>query len=58
MDQSIHTAINWLDRSRVQKLLEGNGMAVYDSESTDDLKDALRQCVEDGDIPVAALEAA
>lgn len=57
MDQSIHTAINWLDRSKVQELLEGNGMAVYDSESTDDLRDTLRECVASGDISPAMLEA-
>ena len=53
--QSTHTAINWLDRKDIVKLLEGNGMACYDSESTDDLRDTLRQCVEDGDISPAML---
>lgn len=56
MDQSIHTKINWLDRSKIQALLEGNGMAVYDSESTDDLRDTLRECVADGDISPDMLE--
>jgi len=48
--QEQHTAINWLERAKIQELLEGNGMAVYDSESTDDLKATLIQCVEDGEI--------
>ena len=56
MKQSVHTAINWLDRSKIQELLEGNGMAVYDSESTDDLRDTLRECVASGDIEPSALE--
>lgn len=56
MEQNTHTAINWLDRSKVQELLEDNGMAVYDSESTDDLKDTLRDCIESGDIAATALE--
>lgn len=50
MDQNIHTAINWMDREDVVSLLEGIGMACYDSESTDELRDALRSAIEDGDI--------
>lgn len=48
--QKIHTAVNWLSREQIVTLLEGNGMACYDSESTDDLRDALRECVANGDI--------
>ncbi len=50
MKQEIHTQINWLDREQIVQLLEGNGMACYDSESTDNLRETLRQCVQDGDI--------
>ena len=50
MEQNIHTAINWLDRERIVELLERNGMACYDTESTDNLRETLRECVEDGDI--------
>lgn len=56
MKQSTHTAINWLERKRIVELLEENGMACYDSESTDDLRDILRQCIEDGDISPDAVE--
>jgi len=50
MKQSIHTKINWFDRHEIESLLEGNGMACYASESTEDLRDTLRECVKDGDI--------
>ena len=50
MEQRIHTAINWLKREQIVTLLEGNSIACYDSESTDDLKATLIQCIEDGDI--------
>lgn len=56
MKQETHTAINWLSRDKIVALLEGNGMACDDSESTDDLKATLIQCVEDGDIPLDMLE--
>lgn len=56
MKQSVHTAINWLSRNRIQELLEGAGFAVYDSESTDDLRETLRDSVESGDIPEWSLE--
>jgi len=50
MDQKVHTAINWLSREQIVILLEGNGMACYDSESTDYLKETLISCINDGDI--------
>jgi len=52
MKQEMHTAINWLDRNEIVAYLEGNGMACYDTESTDDLRETLKQCVEDGDIVI------
>lgn len=55
MDQKIHTAINWLSRQQIVELLEGNGMACYESESIEDLREALKQCVEDGDISVDSI---
>lgn len=48
--KNMRECINWLDREQITELLENNGMAVYDSETTDELEDALFQCVEDGDI--------
>jgi hypothetical protein len=50
MDQKIHTAINWLSRQQIVELLEGNGMACYDSEETDNLRATLTECIADGDI--------
>jgi len=50
MDQDVHRAINWLDRSEIQDILERYGFAVNDDESTDDLRDTLRSNVEDGTI--------
>ncbi len=50
MEQAVHTAVNWLSREQVVQLLEGNGMACYDTEQTDDLRAALIECISDGDI--------
>lgn len=50
MDQAIHARINWMDREEVVALLENVGIACYDSESTDELRDALRENVMDGTI--------
>lgn len=57
MTQEEHTAINWLGRDKIVALLEGNGMACYDSESTDDLREALKECIKDGDISMEAIDA-
>ena len=42
MKQSEHTAINWMNRDQIVAELESEGFACYDSESTDDLREALR----------------
>lgn len=55
MDQAIHTAINWLDRTQIVAILEDYGFACYDSESTDMLRDELRANIETGIIDVAVL---
>jgi len=55
MKQDIHTQINWLSRKQIRTILEGYGFAVYDAESTDDLRDALRDNIQDGTIPKEAL---
>lgn len=55
MDQKYHTAINWMDRSQITKILEDYGFAVYDSESTDELREALRNNVVDGTISKSIL---
>jgi len=56
IDQQTHTAINWLHRHQLQELLESAGFAVCDSESTDELREAVRQSVIDGDIEIEILE--
>jgi hypothetical protein len=47
--KNLKKCINMLPRDQIKALLENNGMAVYDSEPTKDLEEALCQCVEDGD---------
>jgi len=56
MDQQYHTAINWLDRKELVEILEQHGFACYDTESTDDLREALRANVLDGTIPRSVLD--
>lgn len=46
----INTTINWLNRYTIQTLLEAHGMAVYDDESTDLLRETLREDVLSGEI--------
>ncbi len=50
MEQSKHTAINWMERQEIVSILENNGFACYDRESTDDLREALREGIEDNSI--------
>lgn len=52
----ISKIINWMNREEVVELLEGEGIACYDSESTDELREALLASVQDGSISVEALE--
>lgn len=42
--------LNWLDRAEVEALLEGVGIACYESETTDELRDAVMANIEDGTI--------
>jgi hypothetical protein len=48
--KNMRECINWLNREQITELLENNGMAVYDNETTEELEESLSQCVEDGDI--------
>lgn len=50
MKQSLHTKINWLEHQEIVNLLEGAGFACYSTESTEDLREALRENVMDGTI--------
>lgn len=57
MDQETHKAVNWLDREQIVKILEDYGFACYDSESTDELREALRANIADGTIDPSVLDA-
>lgn len=48
MEQEYHTRLNWMGRSQIESALESVGIACYDSESTDDLRETLRENVLDG----------
>ena len=50
MNQSTYTSINWLSREQLTEIFEGHGFAVSDSESNDDLRNALRENINDGTI--------
>ena len=52
MRQETHTAINWLSRDEIVEYLESAGFACYDTESTDDLREALRLEVTEGELNI------
>ena len=54
--QDINSIINFADRERIVELLEQYGFACYDSESTEELRDALRANVDDGTISKTEVE--
>lgn len=58
MKQSTHTALNWMDYSKLKAILEGHGFAVNPDESEDDLREAVRANVEDGTIPESEIDTA
>ena len=47
----IRRTINWLDRNDIVTILENYSFHCYDSESTDSLRDALFENIEDRTIP-------
>jgi hypothetical protein len=49
--------VNDLTRAQVVRVLEEYGYACYDKEDADDLREALRQDIEDGIIDEAVVEA-
>jgi hypothetical protein len=55
MNQALHMVINQLSRTQTIAILENHGFACYDSESTDDLEEALRSNIEDGTIDESAV---
>lgn len=46
----IRTRLNWMDRADFVAMLEGVGIACFDTESTDSLKEAVFVNIEDGTI--------
>jgi hypothetical protein len=53
---TIRERCNWLNRKDIIVLLESAGIACYDNETDDVLRDALIVNVEDGTIPQDALD--
>lgn len=49
--------INQLNREQIIELLEGIGIACFDDESTQLLREALFESIESGEIPLYQLEA-
>ncbi len=50
LTQEDHTQINWLSRADITSLLENIGLVCYDSETIEELKEALVVSIEDGTI--------
>jgi len=55
-DKDKITAINNLDRHQIVEILEGYGFGFSDSETTDDLREALRDNVMEGTIVLPQLD--
>ncbi len=55
-NNDISQQLNWLSRERIVAILESYSFQCYDSESADDLREALRQNIEDGTIDRAVLD--
>ncbi len=51
MSECTQSAISWMDRSEICRILEGFCFACYDDESTETLRQALIENVKDGTIP-------
>lgn len=47
----IRRQINWMEREEIVRVLENYGFCCYESETTDELREALFVNVEDGTIP-------
>lgn len=55
-ERNLTEKINTMDRYHIVGLLEGIGIACYDDESTAELREALQESVEGGDISEEDLE--
>jgi len=53
----LRKTINWLSRSEVESLLESIGIACYSEESDTELRDALQENVECGEISEDSVQA-
>ena len=53
--RNLRERLNRLDRSQIVTLLESVSIACYDSESTDELREALAVNIEDGTIDESSL---
>ncbi|GIK44864.1 MAG: hypothetical protein K8L99_20430 [Anaerolineae bacterium] len=54
-DCDLRKTVNWLERSKIVEILESYGFQCYDSESTDELCQALVSNIEDGTIDPSVL---
>ena len=50
------STLNWAERDKIIEIMESYGFACHDSEDTDELRDALRQNIDDGTIPASVLD--
>jgi hypothetical protein len=57
MSKTLWKTVNWLDRQDIVELLEGIGIACYDDEPLQLLKECLVENVESGNIDESQLEA-
>lgn len=55
--EDLRKTLNWMDREKIVEILESYGFQCYDNESTDELRDALQQNIEDGTIDPGVLDA-
>lgn len=56
ISQDIHTALNWMDRAEIVKILEGISIQCYDHESDQTLRDAVIQNLEDGTLDPSGID--
>lgn len=54
--QDIWRKVNWMDREDIVRVLEDHGFACHDSESDDELRQALVSNIEDDTIDNSALD--
>jgi len=55
LTRDAHKALNNLSREKIVTILESYGFACYDSESTYELREALKVSIKNGTIDIAVL---